>query len=113
MNQPQEPSLVPAACTTCVLRRVQNTRRHWLLDTVYGRELLKEKLRRSRPDLVVPLWRERPELDPLLDRMIDDLDLRAWKKPSTLGERWRYLVQALMLTAEVRSAGDTDDAQQV
>lgn len=111
MTQPQEPSLVPAARTICVPRRAQNTRRHWLLDTVYGRQLLNEKLRRSRPDLLVPLWRERPELDPLLDRMIDALDLRGWKKPSTLGERWRYLVQALVLTAEVRSAGDTDDAQ--
>lgn len=111
MNQPQEPSLLSAACTICAPRRVQNTRRHWLLDTIYGRELLKEKLRQSRPDLVVPLWRERSELDSLLDRMIDDLDIRGWKKPSTLGERWRYLVQALVLTAEVRSARDTDDAQ--
>lgn len=86
-------------CTACVLHRVQLKRRHWLLDTIWGRELLKTKLRQVRPYLLVPHWRELPELEPLLEEMIDELDLRAWPRPSGLVARIRYLKTVLLAAA--------------
>jgi len=76
--------------------------RHWLLDAVYGRELLKARLRQLRPDMRVPVWCERPELDPVLDAVIDDLNLREWQKPSGLKLRIAYLRIVLKMINAVR-----------
>lgn len=74
---------------------------HWLLGAVYGRELLKARLRKVRPELVVPLWRDAPELDPELEAMVDDLGLRGWPEPVTFAARVSYLRQVLALKVEV------------
>ena len=73
MNKAQS---IPSSntCVQCVLLRVNaGSRRHWLLHAVYGRDLLKLRLRQLRPDLHVPIWDDALELDPLLDHVIDDL----------------------------------------
>lgn len=108
MNPLSVPNQTSEACSDCVIRRMQVPRRHWLLDAVYGRELLKAKLRQVRPDLPVPTWRERPELDPLLDQMIEMLGLRGWEKPRTLKERWRYLCTVLQMAVGVRCGSEPD-----
>ena len=76
--------------------------RHWLLDAVYGRELLKTRLRQLRPDMRIPLLGERHELDPMLDAVIDDLNLREWHKPSGLKRRLAYLVTVFAMMNAVR-----------
>ena len=88
------------SCPQCALRRAKaGSGRHWLLDAVYGRDLLKQRLRQVRPDLLVPVWDDAPELDPLLDSVIDDLGLRDWPEPRGLKARCRYLktVGAMMI----------------
>lgn len=86
-------------CTACVLQRVQPKRRHWLLDLTWGRALLKTKLHQVRPELLVPHWREIPQLEPLLDAMIDELGIRAWARPVGLAARLRYLKTVLFAAA--------------
>ncbi len=76
--------------------------RHWLLDAVYGRELLKARLRQLRPDMRIPAWRERPELDPVLDAVIDDLNLRLWQRPCGFKQRITYLRTVLKMISAVR-----------
>jgi hypothetical protein len=72
--------------------------RHWLLDAVYGRQMLKTRLRIDRPDLKVSMlfWQRR--LDPQLRVLIELLDLSDWPKPRTLKERlkaaWLHLQMA-------------------
>lgn len=75
--------------------------RHWLLRAVYGRDLLKAKLRQVRPDLAVKKWAEQRELDPLLDDMVDEMDLREWPEPQTAGARLRYLSLVLRMGVAV------------
>jgi hypothetical protein len=70
---------------------------------VYGRELLKQKLRQLRPDLTVPTWREPEELEPLLDGIIDMLGIRGWRKPAGLEGRLRYLRTVLQMLFAVRT----------
>jgi hypothetical protein len=65
--------------------------RHWLLDTMYGRGVLKEKLRQARPDLKVPVWEDGWELDPLLDELVDALGLRQWPRPEGFIQCLAYL----------------------
>lgn len=60
---------------------------HWLRAAVYGRHLLKLKLRQLRPDLDVLLVREQPQYEGLLEAMVDVLDLRDWPAPRTLSQR--------------------------
>ncbi|HEX2548060.1 MAG TPA: hypothetical protein VHL79_24460 [Ramlibacter sp.] len=60
---------------------------HWLRGTVYGRHLLKLKLRQVHPQLYVALVRPQPEHEGLLEAMVDLLDLREWPQPRTLSER--------------------------
>jgi len=92
------------SCLQCVLRRVQlGSKRHWLLDAVYGRDLLKQRVRQLRPDLHVPIWDDALELDPLLDHVVDELGLRDWQKPRTLAERCRYLKTVLAMMVSVRT----------
>lgn len=76
--------------------------RHWLLDAVYGRGLLMLKLRRFDPGVVVPTWRDAPELDSLLDQMIDELNLRHWQRPVGIKARFDYLRKVLRMSAAVR-----------
>lgn len=100
MNETFQPNPSSESCLQCVLRRIRSgSRRHWLLGAVYGRDLLKSRLRQLRPDLHVPIWDDAHELDPLLDHMIDDLGLRDWPEPRGLKERCRYLkaVTAMMV----------------
>jgi len=75
---------------------------HWLLSAVYGRDLLKAKLRKERPDLNVSYWRHGADLDPHLECMVDSLGLRGWVQPATVAARVRYLkfVLSLMVAVE-------------
>lgn len=70
-------------------------RRHWLLNAVYGRDLLKAKLRKVRPNMTVPLKRHAEDLDNMLDHMIDVMGLRDWPEPVSAGARVRYLTTVL------------------
>lgn len=78
--------------------------RHWLLDALYGRELLKLKLRQRRPDLRVPRLSDPAELEPLLERMVDELGLRGWHRPVGITAHLRYLKTVIQLSA--RFPGD-------
>lgn len=77
-------------------------RRHWLLDAVYGRELLKLKLRQLGLDLLVPGWTEPANLEPLLAHAIEELGIGAWRKPEGLRQRLHYLRTVLRMMIEVR-----------
>jgi len=74
---------------------IETEPRHWLLDSVYGRQMLKIRLRIDRPDFkaVMLLWQRR--LDPQLRVLIELLDLHDWPKPRTFKERlkasWLHL----------------------
>jgi len=83
--------------------------RHWLLGTVYGRDLLKAALRQERPDLVVPEFKTALHLDPQLDEMIDKLGLRHWLRPTSLVDRANYL-RVVMRMVMALSAGQAVDA---
>ena len=63
--------------------QVSRGERHWLLRAIYGRDLLKAKLRAQRPDLQVNKWAEQRELDDLLEGVVDALKLRDWPEPRT------------------------------
>lgn len=80
--------------------------RHWLLDSVYGRQLLKAKLREVRPDVNVVLVRQQRELDPMLNTIIDSMDLREWPKPRTISERVMAFRMQLRMAFEIESGGD-------
>jgi hypothetical protein len=71
--------------------------RHWLLGAVSGRDLLKAKLRKARPDMTVPHMRHAEELDHMLDYMIDVMGLRDWPEPATVGAKVRYLRTVLRM----------------
>lgn len=89
----------------CVLLRVKAvSRRHWLLHAVYGRDLLKLRLRQLRPDLHVPIWDDALDLDALLDHVIDDLGLRNWLEPRGMKERCRYLKTVIAMMIAVRGS---------
>ena len=77
---------------------------HWLLRTIYGRGMLEAALRKARPDLTVPVWRHAPELDGVLDDLVDQLGLRAWRKPLTFQFKLRYLRLAVAMRIAVAHA---------
>lgn len=83
--------------------------RHWLLDAVYGRDLLKVKLRKVRPDMTVPRMRHAGELDHMLDYMIDVMGLRQWPEPRSVVERVRYLRTVLRMMIAVDKEQDIPD----
>ncbi|WP_300654384.1 hypothetical protein [Hydrogenophaga sp.] len=83
--------------------------RHWLLGTVYGRDLLKAALRLERPDLVVPEFKTALLLDPQLDAMIDKLGIRHWQRPASLVDRGNYL-RVVMRMVMALSAGPSVEA---
>ena len=106
MNTNLKPGHPVAPYDRCIRHRVQlanHHQRHWLLDAIYGRELLKQKLRQLRPDLTVPTWREPEELESLLDDIIDTLGIRGWGKPAGLKERFCYLRTVLQMLFAVRT----------
>lgn len=86
---------------------------HWLLRSVYGRHLLKTKLRQIRPDLQVSMIRDQPEYEQLLDSMIDELNLREWLEPRTVSERLKAIRQILRTTFEIEEERDCSNSQGV
>lgn len=74
---------------------------HWLLVAIYGRHLLKTKLRRMRPDLQVLSMRDQPEHEQLLESVVDVLDLREWPEPKTVSERLKAVRLILRMTFEI------------
>lgn len=74
---------------------------HWLVDAIYGRHLLKTKLRQTRPDLQVPSMRDDPEHEHLLESMVDELELRDWPEPKTISDRLKAGRLILRMTFEI------------
>ncbi|MDP3759726.1 MAG: hypothetical protein Q8R01_04320 [Ramlibacter sp.] len=78
--------------------------RHWLLDSVYGRELLVLKLRQLGLDLVMPTCSDASDLEALLCHVVEVLGIGAWPKPSGLAQRLRYLRTVLRMMLDLRDA---------
>ena len=74
---------------------------HWLLGAIYGRPLLKAKLRQMRPDLQVLSMRDDPAHEQLLETVVDVLDLRDWPEPRTFSERIKAARLMLRMTLDV------------
>jgi hypothetical protein len=92
-----------STCLSCSRGSLQSpNKRHWLLDAVYGRELLKLKLRQLGLDLLVPGWTQPANLEPLLGHAIEVLGISAWRKPMGLRQRLHYLRTVLRMMIEVR-----------
>lgn len=79
------------------------SQRPWLLDSLYGRELLMLKLRQLGLDLVVPNCGDPREFDALLCHVIEVLGIGAWRKPHGLAQRLRYLRTVLRMMIDVRA----------
>ena len=74
---------------------------HWLVGAIYGRHLLKTKLRQMRPDLEVLSMRYNPAHETLLESVVDTLDLREWPEPRTISERLSAVRLILRMTFEI------------
>lgn len=74
---------------------------HWLLGAIYGRPLLKMKLRQMRPDLQVLSLRDHPEHEQLLETMVDVLDLRDWPEPKGASEWFKAVRLILRMTLDI------------
>lgn len=74
---------------------------HWLRSAIYGRHLLKTKLRQMRPDLQVLSVRDQPEHEQLLESVVDVLDLRDWPEPKTVSEWLKAVRLILRMTFEI------------
>ncbi len=66
--------------------RMQVCERHWMLQTLATRDLLKTILRSRSPQAGVPFFREGAEFDYELDLIIDEIGARAWPQPRSLRE---------------------------
>ena len=64
---------------------------HWLLDTLYGRDVLKAYLVKMQPDIAISKWKTQPELNVWLERVIDVLQLRDLEEPEIFSEHVRYV----------------------
>lgn len=75
----------PDRCRNCHTPALiaHETQRHWLLDLDTGRDLLKAAARKYAPEANVPLFGRPPELDHVLDAMIDRMGLRDMEEPQT------------------------------
>jgi len=62
---------------------------HWLLKSVCGRKLLVDKLRETRPGLGYSIWTAQSVIDPLLDAMVDQLEMRMMPEPKSLRDQLR------------------------
>lgn len=80
--------------------------RHWLLDSVYGRDVLKTALRMSRPDLDVPAYKAAWHLDQELDEVIDRLGFRDLPKPKTMMDHARWLKFAYRMTVALETGAE-------
>lgn len=80
---------------------MEGERPHWLLGAIYGRPLLKTKLRQMQPDLQVLALRDQPEHEQLLESVVDVLDLRDWPEPKTVSERLKAVRMILRMTLEI------------
>ena len=67
--------------------------RHWLLSTVYGRDVLKAYLAIVQPDLQISKWRMQSELDGWLQDAVVALGLWDMQEPQTFRTRLKYLIQ--------------------
>lgn len=80
---------------------------HWLVHSIIGRDMLKEHLKRSRPDLRVSEFRRQPELDDLLDQVVDELDLRDLQQPKTVMQHLGYAKLMLHWTLYIAQGSTT------
>ena len=87
--------------------------RHWLLDALYGRDLLKDKLRKSRPDLTVSRWAVQEHLDDVLEGMVDQLGLRDWPEPVGALARLRCVPLVLRMMMAVDANKELPDWRQL
>ena len=78
---------------------------HWLLGTVYGRDVLKAYLARAQPDLAVSQWRVQLELDVCLEDVITSMGLRDLPEPKTLHDRFQYFVRMSRTMLEIEELG--------
>lgn len=79
--------------------------RHWLLGTVFGRDVLKAYLARTRPDLLVSKWRRQPGLEGWLEDAMIALGLQDLQQPNTLHDRFQYFVRMSRTTLELDKLG--------
>lgn len=80
---------------------MENCEPHWLLGAIYGRHLLKTKLRQMRPDLTVFMVRDQPEHEQLLETMVDVLDLRDWPQPKTFPDKLAAVRRILRMAFDI------------
>jgi hypothetical protein len=85
------PHVIELDMTAADFRQHYTPDPHWLLETAFGRDLLKMRLRQVEPDLNVPEWKYAAHLDPKLERMVDDLGLREVAKPRTTWETLKFM----------------------
>lgn len=98
------PHIVHLPLTTDDFRQhpaLETEPRHWLLESIYGRQMLKIKLGLDRPDLKVLKLREQRELDPQLNVLIETLGLRDWPAPRTMAERVKAFRLQLRMLVEL------------
>jgi hypothetical protein len=77
---------------------------HWIADSVFGRELLVERLRQRRPDLGIPPFQAYEGDMGLLETMVDDLGLR--NMPAPAGWRQRLAATRMLLALHWRITCD-------
>lgn len=77
---------------------------HWLVRSVFARDVLKEHLQRTRPELKASTWRMQPELDSALDQAVDELGLRDLAKPVGIVQNLRFFKDMLKLSVKLDSA---------
>lgn len=80
---------------------VEECEPHWLLSAIYGRHLLKTKLRQMRPDLQVLMMCDQPEYEQLLESAVDVLDLREWPEPKPVSDRLKAVRLILRMAFEI------------
>jgi hypothetical protein len=76
---------------------------HWMLDSVFGRDVLKGFLAMLRPELKISKWRVQPELNEELNAIVDRLGLRELPEPKSFVERIQYVALMSKLTLQTES----------
>lgn len=90
------------------LSRSSNEAPHWLLKSACGRNLLVQKLCQLRPGLAFSIWKTPRAWDPLLEAMVDELDLRTMPEPSSVHEQicfQRWAVAQIVSRESCQSRG--------
>ena len=62
-----------------------------MVNSYYGRDALKSKLRQMHPTMHVSAWFYAEDLDGHLDDIVTELGLRHVQKPQTMRQRMAYL----------------------